>query len=142
MIAVGTVKIVQLVAMRPLMLAQNQQYWLDQLRDLEPLQLPADRVQPALPSHSVASLGFTIEPALLADLDKLCGGQDATLQMGMLAVLALLLHRYCRQDAIAIGVPICGGDQRDSRAPNLACGTTLPIRTLFAPGQTYLDLLA
>jgi amino acid adenylation domain-containing protein len=121
---------------------QNQQYWLDQLRDLEPLRLPADRTQPALPSHSVASLGFTIEPPLQAALDKLCGSQDATLQMGLLAVLALLLHRYCRQDAIAIGVPICGGDQRDSQAPNLAFSTTLPIRTLFAPGQSFHDLLA
>jgi amino acid adenylation domain-containing protein len=121
---------------------QNQQDWFDQLRDLEPLQLPADRAQPTLPSHSVASLGFAIEPPLLAALDKLCGSQDATLQMGLLAVLALLLHRYCRQDAIAIGVPISGADQRDPQAPMLACSTILPIRTLFAPGQTFLDLLA
>ena len=65
-----------------------QDYWVEQLRDLEPLELPTDRARPAMPSHHGENVGFTIEPALLEPFEKLCRKESATLQMGLLAVVA------------------------------------------------------
>ncbi|MFM7454191.1 MAG: condensation domain-containing protein, partial [Cyanobium sp.] len=88
-------------------------YWIPQLTGLEPLELPVDHPRPATPSHRGASLTFQITPELLAPFEQLCRLEGATLQMGLLALVALLLHRYSRQDDVAIGVPIWGRNHAD-----------------------------
>jgi hypothetical protein len=73
-------------------------YWICQLTALEPLELPNDHPRPATPSHQGASVSFQITPELLAPFEQLCRLEGATLQMGLLTVVALLLHRYSRQE--------------------------------------------
>ncbi|MCX5951824.1 MAG: condensation domain-containing protein, partial [Cyanobacteria bacterium] len=123
-------------------LVELQDYWVEQLRDLEPLELPTDRPRPAMPSHRGGSVGFTIEPALLEPFEQLCRREGATLQMGLLAVVALLLHRYSRQDDFAIGIPIWGRNHPDLERLIGFFINTLPIRLRFAPEQSFRELLA
>jgi len=115
--------------------------WISQLMDLEPLQLPADRPRPAMPTHRGGSVGFTIEPALLEPFERLCRSEGATLQMGLLALVALLLHRSSRQDDLAIGVPIWGRNHPDLEPLIGFFINTLPIRTHLAPGLSFRELL-
>jgi len=122
-------------------LVELQEYWVGQLRDLEPLELPSDRARPAMPSHRGGSVGFTIEPALLEPFEELCRREGATLQMGLLAVLALVLHRYSRQNDFAIGIPIWGRNHPDLENLIGFFINTLPIRTRFAPEQSFRELL-
>lgn len=115
--------------------------WISELMDLEPLQLPADRLRSAMPTHRGGSVGFTIEPALLESFERLCRSEGATLQMGLLALVALLLHRSSRQDDLAIGVPIWGRIHPDLE-PLIGCFiNTLPIRTRFGSGLSFRELL-
>ena len=72
-------------------------YWLEQLSGVEPLELPTDHPRPATPSYRGDSVAFEIEPALLQPFEQLCRSEGATLQMGLLALVALLLQRYSRQ---------------------------------------------
>ena len=122
-------------------LQELNDYWIGQLRDLEPLELPTDRPRPAMPSHRGGSVGFTIEPALLEPFEDLCRREGATLQMGLLAVVALLLHRYSRQEDFAIGVPIWGRNHPDLENLIGFFINTLPIRTRFEREQSFRELL-
>ncbi|MDM7952422.1 MAG: amino acid adenylation domain-containing protein [Cyanobium sp. CZS 25K] len=123
-------------------LRELRKYWISELMDLEPLQLPADRPRPAMPTHCGGSVGFTIESALLEPFEELCRREGATLQMGLLAVVALLLHRYSRQDDLAIGVPIWGRNHPELENLIGFFINTLPIRTRFEPGLSFRELLA
>lgn len=116
-------------------------YWIGQLRNLEPLELPTDHPRPAMPSHRGRSVEFTIEPQLLEPFEELCRREGATLQMGLLAVVALLLHRTSRQDDVAIGVPFWGRNHPELENLIGFFINTLPIRTRFQANQTFRDLL-
>ncbi|HBH72470.1 MAG TPA: hypothetical protein DDY43_03300, partial [Synechococcales bacterium UBA10510] len=118
-----------------------KRYWIEQLTALEPLELPTDHPRPATPSHQGASHFFRIEPALLAPFEQLCRSEAATLQMGLLALVALLLHRYSRQDDFAIGIPIWGRNHPDLEHLIGFFVNTLPIRTLFSADLSFRQLL-
>ena len=116
-------------------------YWIPQLTGLEPLELPADYPRPAIPSHRGGSVSFQITPELLAPFEELCRLEGATLQMGLLALVALLLHRYSRQEDFAIGVPIWGRNHPDLEPLIGFFINTLPVRTRFTPEQSFRELL-
>ena len=118
-----------------------QDYWIPQLKGLEPLEFPSDHPRPATPSHRGASVAFQITPELLAPFEELCRSEGATLQMGLLAVVALLLHRTSRQDGFAIGVPIWGRNHSDLEPLIGFFINTLPIRTRFTAQQSFRQLL-
>ena len=74
-------------------------------------------------------------------LFRSCRLEGATLQMGLLALLALLLHRYSRQDDFAIGVPIWGRNHPDLEPLIGFFINTLPVRTRFTSEQSFRQLL-
>lgn len=116
-------------------------YWTSQLSGLEALELPSDHPRPAQPSHRGGCVSFEIGSDLLSPWEELCRSQGATLQMGLLALVALLLHRYSRQNDFTIGVPIWGRNHPDLE-PLIGCFVnTLPIRVRFGTQQSFRDLL-
>jgi amino acid adenylation domain-containing protein len=117
-------------------------YWIGQLRDLEPLMLPSDHPRPVMPSYRGESVSFHIQPALLEPFEEFCSREGATLQMGLLAVVAVLLHRYSRQDDFTIGVPIWGRNHPDLEPLIGFFINTLPIRCCFEAGISFRQLLA
>ena len=118
------------------------EYWTGELEGLEPLELPGDRGRPVMPTHRGGSVSFAIGAELLQPFEELCRREGATLQMGLLAVVALLLHRYSRQEDVAIGVPIWGRNHPDLEALIGFFINTLPVRTRFQAGQSFRELLA
>jgi amino acid adenylation domain-containing protein len=117
-------------------------YWIEQLKDLEPLELPTDHPRPVTPSHRGDRVCFQIEERLLVPFEELCRGEGATLQMGLLAVVGVLLHRYSRQEDFAIGVPIWGRNHPDLEKLIGFFINTLPIRMRFEPELSFRELLA
>ena len=85
-----------------------QDHWSSQLAGLEPLALPTDRPPPLQPSHGGARVSFAIEPTLLQPFEALCRSMGATLQDGLTALVALLLHRISGQVDFGIGIPSWG----------------------------------
>jgi amino acid adenylation domain-containing protein len=122
-------------------LRRLEEYWIPQLTGLEPLGVPADRPRPATPSYKGDSVAFEIEFRQCAQFEALCRSEGATLQMGLLALLGLLLHRYSRQHDFAIGVPIWGRNHPDLEPLIGLFINTLPIRTRFEPQQSFRQLL-
>ena len=123
-------------------LRKLKEYWVAQLMDLEPLELPTDRARPAMPSYRGESVAFRIEPTQLEPFEEFCRTEGATLQIGLLALVALLLHRTSRQDDFAIGVPIWGRNHPDLESLIGFFINTLPIRPRFEARQSFRKLLA
>jgi hypothetical protein len=117
-------------------------YWSQQLSGLEPLEMPTDRPRPATRSYTGDHVSFSIDPSLLKPLEQLCRSQGATLQMGLLTLLSLLLHRYSRQDDFAIAIPIWGRNHPDLEPLIGFFINTLPIRIRCSPRLSFQQILS
>jgi amino acid adenylation domain-containing protein len=89
-------------------------YWKKQLAGMAPLELPADRVRPALPSFRGAAHPIYLGAELVEQLRALGHKQDATLFIVLLAAFQLLMHRYTGQDSIVIGSPVANRNRAET----------------------------
>jgi len=117
-------------------------YWVEQLQSVEPLELPTDHPRPVEPSHRGASVALGVEPALVEAFEAICREQGATLQMGLLTVVSLLLHRYSRQDDFAVGIPVWGRNHPDLERVMGCFVNTLPIRIRIDSQESFGQLLS
>jgi amino acid adenylation domain-containing protein len=118
------------------------EYWEAQLEGLEPFLLPSDKPHGMDDGQDGASRSFGIDASLVNRFETLCKAEGATLHMGLLAVVSLLLHRVYEQDDFAIGVPMWGRD-RPSLEPLIGFFVnTLPIRIRFIAPLSFRQLLA
>jgi amino acid adenylation domain-containing protein len=124
-------------------------FWIPHLEGVKSLDLPIDYRRPSSPSFRGGKLFFHVQPSLLEPFEVLCRSEGATLQMGLVALHALLLHRYSDQKDFAIGIPFWGRNDPTSwrRAASQLVDligffiNTLPIRTSFLPSHTFRELL-
>ena len=123
-------------------LAAQLGYWTSQLAGAPVLlELPTDRVRPAVQSGAGASLPLKLDAALSAHVERLSHSHTTTLFMTLLAALDVLLARYSGQDDIVVGTPIAG---RTQAATELLIGcfvNTLVLRSRLAAGASFAELL-
>ncbi|MEU1513047.1 condensation domain-containing protein, partial [Streptomyces sp. NPDC005811] len=117
-------------------------YWKEQLADLPPLELPADRPRPAVRDSAGDSVPFTVPGELADRLRTLAHEHDATLFMTFLAAWQTLLSRTCGRDDIAVGTVVSGRGR-----PELQQLVGYGINSLVMRGRldgdpTFADLLA
>jgi hypothetical protein len=83
-------------------------HWRMVLNHLPSIILPADHpAQPQLTYRGRSSY-FQLAPSLVAGLANLCSSAAVTLSMGLLALVAALLHTHGGQEDIGIGIPVAG----------------------------------
>lgn len=116
-------------------------YWRTQLAALETLQLPTDRARPAAQTFSGALETYTLDRALSADLRELSKTSATTLFMTMLAVFAILLVRYSRQDDIVLGTPIANRGHVQTEGLIGFFVNMLVLRIDTSGDPTFLELL-
>jgi non-ribosomal peptide synthetase component F len=73
---------------------------------------------------------------------KLCQQEGATLFMGLLAAVKVLLHRYTGQIDLIIGSPIAGRDHADLEGQIGCYINTLALRTQFRGENSFKELLS
>jgi amino acid adenylation domain-containing protein len=118
-------------------------YWKGQFRTLPaPLQLPADRPRPAVPSHAGARVHFKLPPALRDRLEELSRSQGATLFMTLLAAFKVLLAQYTGQEDIVAGTPIAGRTRAETEGLIGCFVNTLALRTDLSGDPTFRELVA
>ena len=116
-------------------------YWKQQLAGLEALDLPTDRVRPAVLSSRGARESVYVEEELLLGLRKLGRRQGATLYMTLLAVFQVLLYRYSGQKDIGVGTPIAGRTREETEGLIGLFVNTLVMRTRLEREWSYEELL-
>ena len=116
--------------------------WRDKLgSEHAPLELPSERVRPAIRSERGARLELTIDPALASALRASAQQQGVTLFMLLLASFQTLLHRYSGQPAINVGVPNAGRGRLETEGLIGFFINTQVLRAQIDGQQTFASLL-
>ncbi|WP_329415486.1 amino acid adenylation domain-containing protein [Nocardia vinacea] len=122
---------------------QQVSYWRQALAELpDELNLPSDRIRPAVPSFAGGRCDIPIDAQLHAALVRLAREHNATLFMVVHAALAVLLARLSGTDDIAIGTPVAGRGEAELDDVIGMFVNTLVLRTEVSGGSTFAELLA
>lgn len=89
-------------------LEEELRYWDQQLAGLPVLELPTDRLRPAVPSGRGDLLSVKFPPALVTALREFAQQHGVSLFMVLTAAVNIVLSRYTGQEDIPVGVPMLG----------------------------------
>jgi len=123
-------------------LTKKLDFWLEELKGVEVLELPTTYPRPAMQSYYGKRVPFVIDSDITQKLNALTQKHGATLFMTLLSSFFLLLHRYSGQDDIVVGSPVAN---RNSSEVEKLIGffvNSLPIRTDFSEDISFVELLS
>ncbi|HEV2992238.1 MAG TPA: amino acid adenylation domain-containing protein, partial [Candidatus Angelobacter sp.] len=123
-------------------LERQLSYWSERLAGIPTLDLPADRVRPAIPSFRGDICPLTAPLEVMQRLKDLSGECEATLFMTLLAAFHTLLHRYSGQDVIAVGSPVANRNRPDIEGLIGFFVNSLVLRADFEENPSFHSLLA
>lgn len=122
---------------------RHRQYWLERLAGPPPrLDVPADRARPAVALSEGGEEQFTIDRATADRLRRLCRDTGATLFMGLVALVKVLLHRYTGAEDIVIGSPAAGRPHADVASLVGVFINTLVLRDTIRGDLSFRQVLA
>ncbi|MFB2968337.1 amino acid adenylation domain-containing protein [Aerosakkonema sp. BLCC-F183] len=116
-------------------------YWRKQLDGISILNLPTDRVRPAIPTYRGAKLSLTIPQCLSKAIASLSQQENVTLFMTLLAAFQTLLYRYTGQEDIAVGSPIANRNRSEIEGLIGFFVNSLVLRTDLSGNPTFPELL-
>ena len=122
-------------------LAEQLDYWKQQLADAPVLELPTDRPHSPVPTYGGALEGFEVDQKLTAGLNALSRRLNSTLFMTLMAAWQALLHRYSGQSDIVVGTPIANRHQPETEDLIGFFVNMLPIRTDLSGNPTFRELV-
>ncbi len=120
--------------------AEAEEFWMGQLADAVPLELPADGRRPRHLAADGRREVAQLEPALMERIRAASRTLGCTQFTTLAAAFTLLLHRLSGQDDLVIGYPslrrsLDGGDEH-----LLGHGVDLlPLRSRMRPGATFAE---
>jgi len=118
-------------------------YWRDQLAELPTaLDLPTDRMRPALQGFRGGSVGFELDAPLSERLRLLARQEGTTLFVVLLAGFDALLHRLSGTPDVIVGTPVFG---RNNAALTSVVGdfvNSVPVRARMQPPMSVRALIA
>lgn len=122
-------------------IAAELEYWKKQLAGVCELDLPRDRPRPAQRAFLANCCSVLLPAEQLTNLNRLIFSSQTTLYMALLAVFAVLLQRYSRQDDIVAGSPIA--NRREMQLEQLIgfFANTLVLRLQVRPEESFRELL-
>ncbi|WP_413247765.1 non-ribosomal peptide synthase/polyketide synthase [Rhodococcus sp. Z13] len=122
--------------------AKQVSFWVNELDGLpDQLDLPADRLRPAVSSFEGGKYRFEIDAGIHRGLVDLARGRQASLFMVVHAAYAVLLSRLSGSDDIAVGTAVAG---RGEKALDDLIGmfvNTLVLRTRVDSGVSFEGFL-
>ncbi|MEA5617548.1 amino acid adenylation domain-containing protein [Cronbergia sp. UHCC 0137] len=116
-------------------------YWRHKLANLPTLELPTDYPRTALQKFNGKIESYLLPKSLLESLKNLSKQQGVTLFMLLLAAFKILLHRYCQQDEIVLGVPSANRNHQQIQSLIGFFVNTLVLRTNLAGNPSFTNIL-
>ncbi|MFI7643312.1 amino acid adenylation domain-containing protein [Nonomuraea sp. NPDC049400] len=86
-------------------------WWRDRLGGARPLELPLDRLRPAVQAHRGACVQFELDAATGAALRQVAERHGATSFMILLSVFLVLLRRHTGHSDLSVGTVVAGRDR-------------------------------
>jgi amino acid adenylation domain-containing protein/non-ribosomal peptide synthase protein (TIGR01720 family) len=125
------------------MMESQLAYWREQLAGAPALlELPTDRLRPAVQRYEGARKSLLVSPELLAQLKSLSQRESVTLFMTLLATFQVLLMRYSGKTDIVVGTPIANRTREELEGLIGFFANTLVQRTDLSGNPSFLQLLA
>ncbi len=106
------------------------------------IDLPSDRPRPAVQTFNGATYGFQLDEELTESVDALSKQNSVTLFTTLLSAYNVLMHRYCQQDDIVVGVPLAGRTQSELRSTVGYYLNPVPLRSTVEDDPTISEFLA
>ncbi|MEH1870988.1 non-ribosomal peptide synthetase [Nostoc sp.] len=116
-------------------------YWQKQLDGISMLNLPTDRVRPAVPTYRGAKQFLELPHSLTQALEALSYQEDVTLFMILLAAFQTLLYRYTQQEDIVVGSAIANRNRSELEGLIGFFVNSLVLRTDLSGNPTFRQLL-
>jgi non-ribosomal peptide synthetase component F len=117
-------------------------YWRESLAGAaQLLQLPTDRVRPAVPSYEGGSVAVVLSEELSGELRRVSARQGTTLFMTLYAGFALLMGRLSGQPEVVIGTPVANRSRVEVEGLIGFFVNTLALKTRVEGQQTVSGLL-
>ena len=117
-------------------------YWREELKDLQTVDLPTDRLRPAVQSYRGTRLVVVLPREPVGRLTALGRAESATPFMTLLAAFLVLLHRYTGAEDIAVGTQIAGRRRTELKGLMGVFLNTLVLRGNLAGKPSFRELLA
>ncbi|WP_138502504.1 non-ribosomal peptide synthetase, partial [Nostoc sp. PA-18-2419] len=123
-------------------LERQLSYWKQQLAGAPPLlELPTDRLRPAIQTFRGATEQFQLDNKLTSALKKLSQESGSTLFMTLLAGFVVLMSRYTGQTDLVIGSPIANRNRKEIEGLIGFFVNILALRFDLSKEPTLRDLL-
>jgi amino acid adenylation domain-containing protein len=103
--------------------------------------LPGDKLRPATKTFRGADMTFHLSAAETAQLQALARAEGISLFMLLLTAYQILLHRYTREEDIAVGTPVANRERVELEKSIGFFVNTVVLRTTVSPQQTVRTLL-
>ena len=121
----------------------DAEYWRKQFADIPaPLELPTDRLRPALRTAQASTLKRDIPEDLHVLLKRTAGQQRTTLVVLLMAGLKTLMYRLTGQTDLVVGLGVAGQAITGKNCLVGHCINLLPVRTRLDPAATFQQNLA
>ncbi len=118
------------------------QYWQRQLNGAPPvLELPTDRVRPAVQSYRGGTVKLEIDEETAEALKELSRREGVTLFMLLLAAFDVLLWRHTGQEEIVVGAPIANRTRTEVEGLIGFFVNTLALRVSLKGNPTFHELV-
>jgi len=119
------------------------QYWQREFAGEMPvLNLPSDRVRPAVQTYNGSSFSFSLDSALVGRLRVLAKERNVTPYILLLAAFKVFLHRYTGQQDILIGSPMASRDLVQFEHLIGYFSNIVPLRTDLAGDPVFTSVVA
>ncbi|MBF4488227.1 condensation domain-containing protein, partial [Flavobacterium sp. CSZ] len=119
-----------------------KKYWIEKISgEIPQLDLPGAKSRPKFLTHNGYRLNSFISPELTNKFRKLCQDEGASLYMGLVAFLNILLYKYTAQQNILIGTPVAGREDSDLEAQIGCFVNTIVLKNTVDPANNFKSFL-
>ena len=123
-------------------LLKQRTYWMEQLEGKLPvIDLSVEKPRPPVKTFNGLVLSHEINSQNFKDLKKMCSDNGATLFMGLVSLVNVLIYKYTFSEDIIVGTPIAGRNNlqlEDQVGPFI---NMLPLRSKLTGEHTFENLL-
>ncbi|WP_330330994.1 amino acid adenylation domain-containing protein [Streptomyces sp. NBC_00536] len=106
------------------------------------LELPTDRVRPAVQTHRGARTQFTVPAEVVSGLETLGRAAGTTMFMTLLSAFGLVLSRHAGQDEVLVGTPVAFRPRSEFEHSVGCFLNTVLMKVDTAGAPTFTELLA
>ena len=124
------------------LLDRSLDYWRKQLADLPILDLPADRLHPAVPTHRGSLVQVSLPANLQHSIKTFARNEGITLFTILLTAFQVLLGKYTGQSDVAVGTALAGRSHRGIQNLIGFFVNTLPLRARLDWNMSSVEVLA